>query len=85
VTPTAEDTRDYPGAASFLPEGDVSLADLAKAAQSCHGCDLYKDATQTVFGRGAADASVSGRRPGRSGPAGRGWPRSFPALLPPSW
>lgn len=39
----------YPGAAEYIPHTD----DLA-AAQRRHGCDLYRDATQTVFGEGAA-------------------------------
>lgn len=44
------------------PEGERSAADnlpdkptlpnLKKAAADCHGCDLYKNATQTVFGEG---------------------------------
>jgi uracil-DNA glycosylase len=36
-------------AASFVPEAH-SLPVLQKAVQSCHGCDLYRNATQAVFG-----------------------------------
>jgi DNA polymerase len=38
-------------AADFLPERE-SLKALREAAAGCRGCDLYKDATQTVFGEG---------------------------------
>jgi uracil-DNA glycosylase len=34
-------------AAAFLPEGR-SLASLRVAAAHCRGCDLHRDATQTV-------------------------------------
>lgn len=36
-------------AAPFVPE-ERSLPVLAKAAQKCKGCDLYRNATQAVFG-----------------------------------
>ncbi len=53
------------GAAAFVP-ADADLATLAKAAKQCRGCPLYRDATQTVFGRGPADARVVlvGEQPG---------------------
>ena len=43
-----------------------SLKGLADAAQSCTACALYANATQTVFGEGAARASVVmiGEQPG---------------------
>ena len=44
-------------AADFLPE-TKTLETLAAAAATCEGCDLYKDATQTVFGKGPASARV---------------------------
>jgi len=52
-------------AADFLPERRT-LASLRKAAQGCRGCDLYKDATQTVFGEGngKAVAMLVGEQPG---------------------
>lgn len=68
-------------AAQFLP-GRLSLGSLRAAAATCTGCDLYRNATQTVFGEGRSDATVAlvGEQPGdqedRSGhpfvgPAGR--------------
>jgi DNA polymerase len=33
----------------FVPE-ERTLPILQKAVQKCHGCDLYRDATQAVFG-----------------------------------
>src|SRR4030095_8341493 len=44
-------------AVQFLPERRT-LESLRAAASSCEGCDLYKNATQTVFGEGPKDASV---------------------------
>jgi uracil-DNA glycosylase len=57
---------DYPGAQAFVPAGAGSLDDLRSSAATCQGCDLYADATQTVFGRGAAHARVVmvGEQPG---------------------
>ncbi|MEH3139765.1 MAG: UdgX family uracil-DNA binding protein [Mycobacterium kyogaense] len=68
-------------AADFLPSS-TDLDDLAAAAGACRGCDLFSDATQTVFGEGPAGARMMlvGEQPGdqedRSGepfvgPAGR--------------
>ena len=53
------------GAASFVPVG-TSLDELRTAAARCTGCELYRHATQTVFGRGPADARVVlvGEQPG---------------------
>jgi uracil-DNA glycosylase len=53
-------------AASFIPAGAPTLPILAEAASSCRGCDLYRHATQTVFGRGPATATVMlvGEQPG---------------------
>jgi DNA polymerase len=60
----------------------ATLDDLRRAAASCTACDLYKHATQTVFGEGAARAQIVlvGEQPGHEedlagrpfvGPAGR--------------
>ena len=68
-------------AADFLPTRRT-LEALRDAAHSCKGCDLYKNATQTVFGEGPQKASVVfvGEQPGDQedrqghpfvGPAGR--------------
>lgn len=52
-------------AAEYVPDS-ASLSTLAEAARGCHGCELYEDATQTVFGRGPARARVMlvGEQPG---------------------
>jgi uracil-DNA glycosylase family protein len=68
-------------AAPFVPAG-ADLEELEKAAQGCRGCELYENATQTVFGVGSATARVVlvGEQPGDQedrqglpfvGPAGR--------------
>lgn len=68
-------------AAEFLPKRRT-LRSLGRAAGRCRGCPLWKDATQTVFGRGPADARLMlvGEQPGDRedqegepfvGPAGR--------------
>ena len=60
----------------------TSIAELREAASHCRRCPLWKDATQTVFGEGPADARVVfvGEQPGDQediagkpfvGPAGR--------------
>jgi uracil-DNA glycosylase family protein len=52
-------------AADFLP-GRLSLRALRTAAERCRGCDLYKAATQTVFGEGKLHAKLMliGEQPG---------------------
>ena len=52
-------------AAPFVPK-TTSLRVLGAAAQKCRGCDLYKTATQVVFGAGPARARVVfvGEQPG---------------------
>jgi uracil-DNA glycosylase len=54
-------------AALYLPER-LSLKSLREAAAGCRGCDLYKHATQTVFGEGKARAGMMlvGEQPGDS-------------------
>src|SRR3954467_13820375 len=56
---------EFPTAEPFLPK-KISLPTLREAAKLCKGCDLYKYATQTVFGEGPADARVVfvGEQPG---------------------
>lgn len=44
-------------AANYLPRV-WTIDNLRKAAKKCHGCDLYKNATQTVFGDGSPQAQV---------------------------
>ncbi len=68
-------------ATPYLPEGSTLTA-LREAAAGCRGCDLYRPATQTVFGEGREAARVMfvGEAPGDRedragqpfvGPAGR--------------
>jgi DNA polymerase len=68
-------------AADFLPPR-MNLKSLREAAEHCRGCDLYKNATQTVFGEGPRRAHMIllGEVPGDEedkqgkpfvGPAGR--------------
>ena len=75
-------TETAPGAEKFIPPASDSLDDLKAAAPGCRGCELYRDATQVVFGRGAEHAKVVmvGEQPGDVedqqglpfvGPAGR--------------
>jgi DNA polymerase len=54
-----------PTAAEFVPDTD-DLTALANSAQACRGCDLYRNATQAVFGAGSAQATVVfvGEQPG---------------------
>ena len=47
--------EEQTSAAEFLPKRR-DLESLHVAARSCEGCDLYKNATQTVFGEGAEHA-----------------------------
>jgi uracil-DNA glycosylase family protein len=53
------------GAQPFVPP-TTDIGKLAAAAASCQGCDLYRQATQTVFGRGPASARavLVGEAPG---------------------
>jgi DNA polymerase len=53
------------GAAAFLPDRPT-LPALARAAQACTACDLYRNATQAVMGEGpkSAWAFFIGEQPG---------------------
>jgi uracil-DNA glycosylase len=84
-TPSRE-AREYSGkdaesAAPYVP-ATRALPALAKASRTCRGCELYRNATQTVFGEGPRSARVImiGEQPGDKedqagkpfvGPAGR--------------
>jgi uracil-DNA glycosylase len=48
--------EQYPTAEPFLPT-KITLPTLRDASKGCRGCDLYKCATQTVFGEGPGDAT----------------------------
>jgi uracil-DNA glycosylase family protein len=58
-------SKKPPGAASFIPPR-ATLPKLREAVQNCEGCDLYKFATQAVFGEGSAHATIMliGEQPG---------------------
>ena len=57
--------REVIGAGPFVPRG-ARLDELVAAAARCTGCDLYRHASRTVFGKGLADARVVmvGEQPG---------------------
>lgn len=68
-------------AEDFIPRG-AALDELRRASGACRGCDLWENATQTVFGAGPAPAAMMlvGEQPGDRedregspfvGPAGR--------------
>lgn len=74
--------RPTRSAADFLPRDARNLGVLRQAAAGCRGCDLYRNATQTVFGEGDPRAPIMliGEKPGDQedreghpfvGPAGR--------------
>ncbi|MFJ7331698.1 UdgX family uracil-DNA binding protein [Streptomyces sp. NPDC101116] len=60
-----EAPEDAYTAEPFVP-GRGGLPALRRAAAECRGCPLHRDATQTVFGAGDADARVMlvGEQPG---------------------
>jgi uracil-DNA glycosylase len=77
----ASRTRTLSPVHELIPD-DPDLEKLRRAAAGCRGCDLWREATQTVFGEGAARAAVMlvGEVPGDGedkagrpfvGPAGR--------------
>jgi DNA polymerase len=80
--PRSKSSNDaFVTAAPFLPSR-LTIQTLQDAAASCKGCDLWKNATQTVFGEGPPKALVMfvGEQPGDYedrqglpfvGPAGR--------------
>lgn len=65
-------TEGTKGAEPFVPTSSTSstssttIPHLKKAVQTCRGCDLYKEATQAVFGTGPANAKLVmiGEQPG---------------------
>jgi uracil-DNA glycosylase len=77
-------------AAPFVPR-KPTLRTAREAAKGCTGCDLYRRATQTVFGEGPNDAEVVfvGEQPGDAediagkpfvGPAGRVFDKALEAV-----
>jgi DNA polymerase len=74
-------------AADYVPERHT-LPVLREAVQRCHGCDLYKYATQAVFGEGPKSSGILfiGEQPGDEedraghpfvGPSGRLFDRAL--------
>lgn len=81
MTGTSGTSEERPGAQQWVPERP-GLRSLAAAVQECRGCELWRDATQAVMGRGRRDARLVllGEQPGDHedregepfvGPAGR--------------
>jgi uracil-DNA glycosylase family protein len=79
--PTIPSKTGQPGALAFFPD-HIDYASLARASLHCRGCDIYINATQTVFGEGTMQPAVMfiGEQPGDEedlkghpfvGPAGR--------------
>ncbi|MFJ5993415.1 UdgX family uracil-DNA binding protein [Lentzea sp. NPDC092896] len=86
---TSKSTGKTADAAQYVPEG-ADWAALRSAAAKCHGCELHKDASQTVFGEGPVPARLMmvGECPGDHedteghvfvGPAGRLLDKAFKA------
>ena len=74
-------TQDKNSAAALIPK-NATLERLKAAARDCQACDLWKNATQTVFGEGKTGAQIMliGEVPGNQediegkpfvGPAGK--------------
>src|SRR6188508_97444 len=72
---------DRPGAEEWV-KGNEGIDEMRDAVQACRGCELWRDATQAVFGDGdpAAPMMLVGEQPGDRedlagepfvGPAGR--------------
>ncbi len=61
-TPPKKAVKAAPGAETFLPR-DLSLESLRQAVQRCQGCDLYRNATQAVFGEAEAPGSTGNSKP----------------------
>lgn len=57
--------EDRPGAETWVPRG-ADLGELRTAVQSCRGCELWRPATQAVFGDGSASTRMMlvGEQPG---------------------
>jgi uracil-DNA glycosylase len=78
----SSDKKDSPEKLAVVTTSLNTIAKLREAASDCRACDLYKMATQTVFGEGPAKSQIMfvGEQPGDQedraghpfvGPAGR--------------
>lgn len=65
MSPRAPTALSTGSAADFIPP-NPTLAQLREASRGCRGCDLWVNATQTVFGEGPRSAEVMlvGEQPG---------------------
>jgi uracil-DNA glycosylase len=65
ASPSASERAAWPSAARWVPD-DHALPALGAAVAGCRGCDLWRDATQAVFGSGPSGAEVMlvGEQPG---------------------
>ena len=65
VSTMLETTAAAATARPYVPDS-ADVGELARAVNRCRGCDLYRHATQAVFGAGPADASIVlvGEQPG---------------------
>ncbi len=59
-------SSSVPNPAADLVAAGKSLQELNEAAEECTACELYRDATQVVFGAGASSAPLMlvGEQPG---------------------
>lgn len=66
LAPFPDPPREKPSAAAEFVPASRDLSDLRAAAAGCAGCELFRDATQTVFGEGPRDALLMlvGEAPG---------------------
>jgi len=62
----SSDKKDTAAKLAILTPSLRTITDLRVAATNCKACDLYKTATQTVFGEGPAKARIMfvGEQPG---------------------
>jgi uracil-DNA glycosylase family protein len=60
------DKKDSPAKLAILTPALKTIAELRDAARDCKACDLYKTATQTVFGEGPSNPQIMfvGEQPG---------------------
>ena len=65
-TKRSSDTKESPVDLAVLPPALNTMSKLRDAARDCTACDLYKTATQTVFGDGPANSQIMfvGEQPG---------------------